>query len=200
MSVFSGEDWVEVWAQVCILDRDVATLARLDGDRARLDGDRARLLGDLARFDGDLARLDGDPARFDGDLTRLDGDPARLGGDLGLALPALDRAEPSSRDARRLAARRALPLHFHCARTSADLSGVRVGVGDSGERGDLASFSRTFDEALGARLATFSRTTPALCSRSNRAERARSRAAFESLTSRREATVAVIAHLREGLP
>ena len=179
MSVFSGEEWVEVWAQVCILDRDVATLARLDGDLAIL-------LGDLARFDGDLARLDGDPAR--------------LGGDLGLALPALDRAEPSSRDARRLAARRALPLHFHCARTSADLSGVRVGVGDSGERGDLASFSRTLDEALGARLATFSRTTPALCSRSNRAERARSRAAFESLTSRREATVAVMAHLREGLP
>ena len=193
MSVFSGEDWVEVWAQVCILDRDVATLARLEGDRARLDGDRARLLGDLARFDGDLARLDGDPARLGGDL-------ARLGGDLGLALPALDRAEPSSRDARRLAARRALPLHFHCARISADLSGVRVGVGDSGERGDLASFSRTLDEALGARLATFSRTRPALCSRSNRAERARSRAAFESLTSRREATVAVMAHLREGLP
>ena len=172
MSVFSGEEWVEVWAQVCILDRDVATLARLEGDLARLDGD----------------------------LVRLDGDLARLGGDLGLALPALDRAELSSRDARRLAARRALPLHFHCARTSADLSGVRVGVGDSGERGDLASFSRTLDEALGARLATFSRTKPALCSRSNRAERARSRAAFESLTSRREATVAVMAHLREGLP
>ena len=194
-------------------------------------------------MDRDPARLDRDPARLDGDLARLDGDLARLEGDLGLPESALDRAEPSSRDARRLAARRALPLRFHCARTwvelrvgdcdsvrassnpdpnpnpnpnynpkaspdpspeprrtSADLSGVRVGVGDSGERGDLASFSRTLGEAVGARLARSSRTRPALCSRSSRAERARSRAAFESLSSRREAMVAVRAPLREGRP